>query len=215
MVWKTTLGHDPRGRTLGILGMGGIGREVARRARVFGMNIIYHNRRRLPRELEGDATYVSFDDLLCKSDVLSLNLSLNASTRHIISGPEFEKMKDGVVIINTARGALINEKALVDALNSGKVFSAGLDVFENEPSVEPGLLNNPRVMLLPHIGTTTLETQREMELLVLENLRSCLEKGTLVTLVPEQRDALHQVNGLENGHVERNGHLNGWNGVHV
>ncbi|EFW20936.1 hypothetical protein D8B26_002779 [Coccidioides posadasii str. Silveira] len=212
---KTTLGHDPRGRTLGILGMGGIGREVARRARVFGMNIIYHNRRRLPRELEGDATYVSFDDLLCKSDVLSLNLSLNASTRHIISGPEFEKMKDGVVIINTARGALINEKALVDALNSGKVFSAGLDVFENEPSVEPGLLNNPRVMLLPHIGTTTLETQREMELLVLENLRSCLEKGTLVTLVPEQRDALHQVNGHENGHVERNGYLNGWNGVHI
>ncbi|KAL5334916.1 D-isomer specific 2-hydroxyacid dehydrogenase [Aspergillus crustosus] len=184
---QTTLGRDPKGKVLGILGMGGIGREMAIRARAFGMRIQYHNRSRLSPELEGDATYVSFDDLLATSDVLSLNLALNASTRHIIGEKEFQKLKDGVVIVNTARGALIDEKALVAALDSGKVLSAGLDVYENEPIVELGLLNNPRVMLLPHIGTMTYETQKDMEILVLDNLRSAVEKGELITQVPEQK----------------------------
>jgi D-3-phosphoglycerate dehydrogenase len=160
---------------------------MANRARAFGMKIIYHNRSRLAPELEAGATYVSFDELLAQADVLSLNLALNASTRHIIGAPEFQKMKDGVVLVNTARGALIDEKALVAALDSGKVLSAGLDVYENEPEVEAGLINNPRVMLLPHIGTMTYETQKEMELLVLENVRSAVEKGEMVTLVPEQK----------------------------
>jgi glyoxylate reductase len=210
---KTPIGHDPKGKILGILGMGGIGRvgllhrqvisssnenqAMAKRARVFGMKIAYHNRSRLPSELEGDATYLSFDELLAKSDVLSLNLSLNAKTRHIISAKEFDKMKEGVVIINTARGALINEKDLVAAVESGKVASAGLDVFENEPAVEPGLLNNPRVVLLPHIGTNTYETQKDMELLVLENLESGVDRGKLLTPIPEQK-------GLQNC---RNRHL--------
>ncbi|KAL4762557.1 D-mandelate dehydrogenase-like dehydrogenase [Aspergillus foveolatus] len=184
---QTTLGHDPKGKVLGILGMGGIGREMANRARAFGMTIQYHNRSRLSPELEQGAKYVSFDDLLATSDVLSLNLALNASTRHIIGEKEFQKMKDGVVIVNTARGALIDEKALVAALESKKVMSAGLDVYENEPIVELGLLNNPRVMLLPHIGTMTYETQKEMEILVLDNLRSAVEKGELITQVPEQK----------------------------
>ncbi|KAL3468161.1 D-isomer specific 2-hydroxyacid dehydrogenase [Aspergillus heterothallicus] len=183
---QTTLGHDPKGKVLGILGMGGIGREMANRARAFGMTIQYHNRSRLSSELESGAKYVSFDDLLATSDVLSLNLALNPSTRHIIGEKEFQKMKDGVVIVNTARGALIDEKALVAALESGKVMSAGLDVYEQEPIVELGLLNNPRVMLLPHIGTMTYETQKEMEILVLDNLRSAVEKGELITQVPEQ-----------------------------
>ncbi|RAL16583.1 D-mandelate dehydrogenase-like dehydrogenase [Aspergillus homomorphus CBS 101889] len=186
---QTGLGHDPQGKVLGILGMGGIGREMANRARAFGMKIQYHNRSRLSPELEGDATYVSFDELLATSDVLSLNLALNASTRHIIGEKEFQKMKDGIVIVNTARGALIDEKALVAALESGKVLSAGLDVYENEPQIEPGLVSNPKVMLLPHIGTMTYETQREMELLVLNNLRSAVEKGEMITLVPEQKEA--------------------------
>lgn len=160
---------------------------MANRARAFGMKIIYHNRSRLAPELEAGATYVSFDELLAQADVLSLNLALNASTRHIIGAPEFQKMKDGVVLVNTARGALIDEKALVAALDSGKVLSAGLDVYENEPEVEAGLIDNPRVMLLPHIGTMTYETQKEMELLVLENVRSAVEKGEMVTLVPEQK----------------------------
>ncbi|KAJ5544407.1 hypothetical protein N7513_006971 [Penicillium frequentans] len=186
---QSTLGNDPQGKVLGILGMGGIGREMAARAKAFGMKIQYHNRSQLPAELEGGATYVSFDELLANADVLSLNLALNASTRHIISAKEFEKMKDGVVIVNTARGALIDEKALVAAIESGKVRSAGLDVYENEPAIEPGLVNNPRVMLLPHIGTMTYETQKEMEILVLDNLRSAVEKGELITQVPEQKRA--------------------------
>jgi glyoxylate reductase len=163
---------------------------MAHRARAFGMKIAYHNRSRLPKELEGDAKYVSFDELLAQSDVISLNLSLNAKTRHIISAPEFAKMKDGVVIINTARGALINEKDLVKALESGKVASAGLDVFENEPKVEEGLLKNDRVVLLPHIGTNTWETQRDMELLVLHNLEIAVDNGELLTPIPEQKGRL-------------------------
>ncbi|OXV05795.1 hypothetical protein Egran_06437 [Elaphomyces granulatus] len=192
---KSKLGRDPTGKVLGILGMGGIGRQFAHRARAFGMKIQYHNRSRLPSEQEGDATYVPFDELLATSDILSLNLSLNDSTRHIIGAPEFQKMKTGVVIINTARGALIDEKALVAAIESGKVASAGLDVYEMEPEIDPGLLNNPRVMLLPHIGTMTYETQKEMELLVLANLTSAVEKGILITQVPEQKNA-RVVNGL-------------------
>ncbi|KAJ5744492.1 hypothetical protein N7533_009362 [Penicillium manginii] len=184
---KTTLGRDPQNKVLGILGMGGIGREMATRAKAFGMKIQYHNRSRLSPELENGATYVSFDELLANSDVFSLNLALNASTRHIIGAPEFSKMKDGVVIVNTARGALIDEKALVAAIDSGKVGSAGLDVYEKEPQIEPGLVNNPRIMLLPHIGTMTYETQKEMEILVLDNLRLAVEKGELITQVPEQK----------------------------
>ena len=160
---------------------------MANRAKAFGMQIQYHNRSRLTPELEDGASYVSFDELLATSDVLSLNLALNASTRHIIGANEFNKMKDGIVLVNTARGALIDEKALVAALDSGKVLSAGLDVYENEPVVESGLLGNPRVMLLPHIGTMTYETQKDMELLVLDNLRSAVEKGELLTRVPEQK----------------------------
>lgn len=182
------LGHDPENKILGILGMGGIGRAVAHRARAFGMTIIYHNRSRLSPELEGDAKYVSFDDLLAQSDILSLNLALNASTKHIINTPEFNKMKDGVVIVNTARGALINEKALVSALDSGKVSSAGLDVFENEPEVEEGLLKNDKIFIVPHIGTMTYETQRDMELLVLRNLESAVDGKGLITGIPEQKE---------------------------
>lgn len=163
---------------------------MAKRARAFGMKIAYHNRSRLSPELEEDATYLSFDELLAQSDVLSLNLSLNAKTRHIISAPEFAKMKDGVVIVNTARGALINEKDLVAALESGKVSSVGLDVFEDEPKVEEGLLKNDRAFIVPHIGTNTYETQREMELLVLHNLESAVDKGVLLTPIPEQKGKL-------------------------
>ena len=168
---------------------------MAKRARAFGMKIAYHNRSRLPAGLEANATYLSFEDLLAESDILSLNLALTAKTRHIFSAREFAKMKDGVVIVNTARGALINEKDLVAALESGKVASAGLDVFENEPAVDDGLLRNPRVVLLPHIGTNTYETQKDMELLVLTNLESGVDNGKLLTLIPEQKGILSGRNG--------------------
>jgi glyoxylate reductase len=139
--------------------MGGIGSAVATRAKAFGMKIQYHNRHQLPAAEENGAKYVTFEELLKTSDVLSLNLALNPSTTHIIGKPEFDKMKDGVVIVNTARGALIDEAALVDALKSGKVWTAGLDVFEEEPKIHPGLLEAENAVLLPHIGTATFETQ--------------------------------------------------------
>ncbi|KAG0648502.1 2-hydroxyacid dehydrogenase [Hyphodiscus hymeniophilus] len=183
------LGHDPRGKTLGILGMGGIGRSVAAKAKVFGMNIQYHNRKELSSELSGGAKYVSFNELLATSDVLSLNLPLNKNTRHIISTLEFEKMKKDVVIVNTARGPVMDEAALVKALGEGKVRSCGLDVFEDEPKIHPGLIANPNVIMLPHVGTLTFETQRAMEAFTIANVRRAVEEGKLKGLVPEQEAA--------------------------
>ncbi|KAH9429994.1 hypothetical protein MCOR27_000291 [Pyricularia oryzae] len=182
------LGHDPRGKVLGILGMGGIGRNMAKKAAVFGMKIRYYNRTRLSAELEADcgAEYVDFDTLLATSDVLSLNLPLNPKTRHTISHAEFAKMKTGVVVVNTARGAVMDEAALVAALDSGRVASAGLDVYEEEPKVHPGLLANHRCLLVPHMGTYTEETQTKMEEVAISNIVAALEKGQLVTGVPEQ-----------------------------
>ena len=147
--------------------MGGIGSAVAKRAKAFGMQIQYHNRHQLSVEEEDGAKYVSFEELLKTSDVLSLNLALNPSTRHIIGKEQFAMMRDGVVLINTARGPLIDEAALVDALNSRKVWTAGLDVFEEEPKIHQGLLDNENVVLLPHIGTATFETQVSFDLTAL------------------------------------------------
>ncbi|KAL3456288.1 D-isomer specific 2-hydroxyacid dehydrogenase [Aspergillus heterothallicus] len=182
------LGHDPENKVLGILGMGGIGRNLKKKAEAFGMKVVYHNRRQLSDELAGGAKYVTFDDLLSESDVISLNLPLNKHTRHIIGKPEFEKMKDGVVVVNTARGAVMDEDALVQALDSGKVYSAGLDVFEEEPKVHPGLVRNPNVLLVPHMGTWTVETQTGMEEWAIENVRLALETGKLKSPVFEQAD---------------------------
>ncbi|KAJ5899060.1 D-isomer specific 2-hydroxyacid dehydrogenase [Penicillium taxi] len=180
------VGHDPQGKVLGILGMGGIGRNLKKKAEAFGMTVIYHNRRELSEELSGGAKYVTFDELLSTSDVLSLNLPLNKNTHHIIGKPEFAKMKDGVVVVNTARGAVMDEAALVDALDSGKVFSAGLDVFEEEPKIHPGLLRNQNVMLVPHMGTWTGETQNAMEEWAIDNVRVGIETGKLKSPVQEQ-----------------------------
>ncbi|KAK5051393.1 hypothetical protein LTR84_003045 [Exophiala bonariae] len=153
------LGRDPEAKVLGILGMGGIGRNMARKARAaWGMTVIYHNRRQLDESLAEGAEYVSFDDLLRRSDVLSLNLPLNANTRHLLSTREFALMKPTAVLVNTARGAVVDEAALVHALDKGIIAGAGLDVFEDEPKIHPGLLSNERVMLLPHLGTYTFET---------------------------------------------------------
>ncbi|KAI2631110.1 D-isomer specific 2-hydroxyacid dehydrogenase [Xylaria nigripes] len=184
---ETPQGHDPEGKTLAILGMGGIGRTLAQRARAFGMRIIYHNRQPLTPELAQDAEYVSFDELLARADVLSLNLSLNATTRHIIGVTELARMKPGVVIVNTARGALIDEAALAQSLKSGHVSALGLDVYEDEPNVHPGLMGNPRAFLLPHIGTYTVETARAMELLALKNLEAAADEGRMLTLIPQQK----------------------------
>jgi glyoxylate reductase len=159
---------------------------MAVRAITLGMKIQYYNRKRLSPEQEkaaGNAKYVSFDELLATSDVLSLNLPLNPNTRHIISHAEFAKMKDGVVIVNTARGAVMDEAALVEALDNGKVATAGLDVYEDEPNIHPGLIRNENVLLVPHLGTHTYETQKAMEVLVIDNIRSAITKGKLLTRV--------------------------------
>ncbi|KAB5523860.1 D-isomer specific 2-hydroxyacid dehydrogenase [Coniochaeta sp. 2T2.1] len=183
------LGHDPQGKTLGILGMGGIGRNFARKAVVFGMRIRYYNRTRLEESVEREigAEYVDFDTLLRESDVLSLNLPLNDHTRRIISRPQFAQMKTGVVIVNTARGAVMDEAALVEALDSGHVYSVGLDVYEEEPKVHQGLIDNPRVLLVPHMGTWTEETQAKMEEWTISNVRKALAEGRLRSIVPEQK----------------------------
>ncbi|MCJ1303368.1 hypothetical protein MMC08_006177 [Hypocenomyce scalaris] len=190
--WKGSpaapLGHDPEGKVLGILGMGGIGRELKKKAEPFGIKVQYHNRSRLSDELAGGARYVSFEELLKTSDVLHLSLPLNKQTRHIISTPQFALMKPTVVIINTARGAVMDEAALVQALKEGKVASAGLDVFEDEPNVHPGLLENPHVLLLPHMGTWTVETQTAMERWNIANVRAAIKDGKLNSPVPEQAD---------------------------
>ncbi|KAF4977694.1 hypothetical protein FDECE_18323, partial [Fusarium decemcellulare] len=182
------LGHDPQGKVLGILGMGGIGRNVARKARAFGMSVRYHNRNKLSPELEDGAEYVDFETLLKESDVLSLNLPLNPNTRHSIAKPQFDTMKRGIVIVNTARGAVMDEAALVDALESGQVSSVGLDVFENEPEIHPGLLANQKVLLIPHMGTYTVETEEKMEVWALDNVRLAITEGKLKSIVPEQKD---------------------------
>lgn len=188
--WKgdlgLALGHDPQGKVLGILGMGGIGRNMSKKAAVFGMTTIYHNRRKLEEEKAGGAEYVSFEDLLRKSDVLSLNLPLNPKTRHIIGAEQFKLMKPSCIIVNTARGAVMDEAALVDALDQGLIAGAGLDVFEEEPKIHPGLIKNEKVILLPHMGTWTEETMYKMEMWVVDNVRSALQTGKLMSIVPEQ-----------------------------
>ncbi|CAF9903884.1 MAG: hypothetical protein GOMPHAMPRED_000596 [Gomphillus americanus] len=177
---QAPLGHDPLGKTIGILGLGGIGTAFAERAMAFGFKIQYHNRK--PVECS-KAKYVSFDELLATSDVISIHLPLNDTTRHIISHKEFAAMKPGAVIINTARGAIIDENALVEALKSDKIWSIGLDVFETEPKVHPELLKDDRVMLLPHIGSATLETRKAMEIQVMDNIDSAFQHDKLVNPV--------------------------------
>ncbi|ORX51341.1 hypothetical protein DM01DRAFT_1089240 [Hesseltinella vesiculosa] len=187
-----SMGMDPEHKTLGILGMGGIGKTIAKRMAAFDMNITYHNRNRLPREEEDkyNATFVDFETLLRTSDVLSVSVPLNKDTTHLLSYQEFSMMKNGVVVVNTARGKVINEAALVQALESGKVGAAGLDVFEEEPQVHPGLLTHPRCVLLPHIGTFTHESQKKMEDLALDNVAAALTESKLVTPIPEHRGLL-------------------------
>ncbi|OZJ02028.1 hypothetical protein BZG36_04948 [Bifiguratus adelaidae] len=183
--FKTNLPYtnDPQGKVLGILGMGGIGKTVAKRMHAFDMKIVYHNRRRLDPEVERQyhAEYVDFDTLLKISDAISVNVPLSANTRQLLSKREFDKMKDGVIIVNTARGAVINEDDLVDALKSGKVKRCGLD----EPHIHPYLMENQHVVLSPHRGTDTIETSIKMEKLVMDNVECALESGRLITPIPE------------------------------
>jgi len=168
------LGRELKGKILGIVGPGRIGRAVARRARAFGMTVIAFGRSPRTDDDPDDPARVSFDELLRRSDVISLHVPLNDETRNLFNRETFRRMKPGSLLINTARGGLIDEAALVTALESGLVGGAALDVFENEPAVLPALLDSDRVVLMPHAGSATTETRREMARMVVEDVRRVL-----------------------------------------
>jgi glyoxylate reductase len=170
------LGGDLAGATLGIYGMGRIGRAVARRAAGFGMRVVYHSRTRLSAEAEDElaAEYVSFDELLARSDVLTLHAPLTPATRHAIGREALARMRPGAYLVNTARGALVDEAALVEALRDGHLAGAGLDVFEREPELAAGLLDLPNAVLLPHIGSATRDTRTRMAMLAARNAHAVL-----------------------------------------
>ena len=166
------LGADVHHSTLGIIGAGRIGKAMARRASGFDMHILYYNRRRLSREEETayHLTYVPLEQLLRESDFISLHAPYTQETHHLIGERELAMMKPTAILINTARGPLIDEQALARALASGVIAGAGLDVFEQEPLVEPSLLQMDQVVLLPHIGSASQQTRNAMALMASQNI---------------------------------------------
>ena len=176
MPFSQMLGTDVHHATLGILGMGRIGRAVARRARGFDMQVIYHNRSRLDaaQEREANARFVSFNELLAQSDFLSLNLPYSAESHHLVGAAELARMKPTAIIINTARGGIINDAALVTALKQRTIAGAGLDVFEGEPAFNRGFLDLDNVALAPHLGSATRATRLAMANLAIANLKAVL-----------------------------------------
>ena len=179
------LGRSIGGRRLGIVGMGDIGRAVARRARAFGMEITYHNRSRVDADLERElgAEYATLDDLLAHSDVVSLHCPSTPETHHLIDVEALARMPEHAVLINTARGPVVDEAALVTALGEGTIAAAGLDVYEHEPAVHPGLLDLDNVVLLPHLGSATVETRDAMAELAARNVLAVLAGRDAVTPV--------------------------------
>ncbi len=172
---KQLRGLDVWGKKLGIVGMGRIGQAVARRARGFGMEILYHNRsRKEDAENELGARYLGLEDLLRESDFVSIHTPLTGETRHLIGKRELDLMKPTAVLVNTSRGPVVDEGSLADALESGRIFAAGLDVYEEEPKVHPKLLELENVVLAPHIGSASMETRDKMATLAAENLRAVL-----------------------------------------
>jgi glyoxylate reductase len=157
------LGARVNGTTLGIVGMGRIGQAMARRARGFGMRVLYTQRTPLAPAVEDGATYLgALDELLAASDSVSIHCPLTSATRHLFDAARLARMKRGAVLVNTARGAIVDEEALAGALENGSLAAAGLDVFENEPRVHPALLARPNVVLAPHIGSADRPTREAM-----------------------------------------------------
>ncbi|HEU5063667.1 MAG TPA: D-glycerate dehydrogenase [Solirubrobacterales bacterium] len=170
------LGSSLRGKLLGIVGLGGIGRRVAERARAFGMEVAYHSRHPAPAEVEAalGAERMPLQRLLAEADVVSLHCPLTPETRHLIGAAELAAMKPSAVLVNAARGPVVDERALAEALASGQIAAAGLDVYEREPQVEPGLLELDNVVLAPHLGSATVETRAAMAELAARNAISVL-----------------------------------------
>jgi glyoxylate reductase len=182
------LGSGLQGRLLGIVGLGGIGRWVAQRARAFGMKVAYHQRSPAPAEVERalGAERMPLTRLLAEADVLSLHCPLTPETHHLIGAPELEAMKLTAVLINAARGPIVDEAALAEALAEGKIAAAGLDVYEREPQVEPRLLELDNVVLAPHLGSATVETRTAMAELAARNAISVLSGQGPLTPVASQ-----------------------------
>lgn len=179
------LGNDIHGKTLGVYGMGRIGQAVARRASGFNMCVTYHSRTRLDESLESslDARYVSFDELLSESDIISINAPLSDETRGAFNAEAFAKMKNTATLVNTSRGPLVDEAALAHALQSGEIAFAGIDVFEKEPKIHPDLLRCENAVLIPHIGSATLETRTAMAELAADNIVAVLNGNGPITPV--------------------------------
>lgn len=175
--WTPTfmMGHRVTGKRLGIIGMGRIGQAVAQRARGFGISIHYHNRRRVHPEIEKEleATYwESLDQMLAHMDLISVNCPQTPETRHLLNAERLDKLQSHAVIVNTARGGIIDEAALVDRLAAGSIAGAGLDVYENEPSIHPKLLDLDNVVLSPHLGSATHEGRIAMGEKVIINIKA-------------------------------------------
>lgn len=186
-------GQEVHGATLGIIGMGRIGRAMARRARGFNMQILYHNRNRTPQwEEELDAQYVSLEELLKRSDFVSLHTPLTEETHHLIGAKELDHMKETSILVNTARGPVVDSQALYEALRDGKIAGAGLDVFDPEPPPpDDPLLSLDNVVLAPHLGSATVQTRTRMAVMAAENLLAGLEQKPLPHAVnPEVEEKL-------------------------
>lgn len=188
--WEKAVRKDPifsrdlTRSTLGIVGCGRIGREVAKRARAFDMTLLYTQRTRLDEAVEREygLTYCTLEELMQRSDIVSIHTPLTPATRGLIGAEELALMRDGSCLVNTARGPIIDEEALVAELKSGRI-NAGLDVFANEPKVPRELFDLPNVVLAPHAGTATIETRTAMAELVVENINRFLESGEPLTPV--------------------------------
>jgi glyoxylate reductase len=178
--WSPTwmLGHRIYGKALGIIGMGRIGQAVARRARAFGLSINYHNRRRVPAETEkalGATYYESLDQMLAHCDIISVNCPHTPATYHLLSARRLALLKPTAYIVNTARGEVIDENALARLIEKGDIAGAGLDVFEHEPAINARLLKNPSVVVLPHLGSATIEGRIDMGEKVIINVKTFLD----------------------------------------
>jgi glyoxylate reductase len=177
------LGTGIQGRRLGIVGMGQIGAALARRAKAFGMTIAYSNRNPIADDLAAELGCVrlDMDELLATSDVVSLHCPYSTATHHLIGAAELRRMRPDAFLINTARGPVVNEAALAEALRSGVIAGAGLDVFEHEPAIDPGLLSLDNAVLIPHLGSATIETRTAMATLAATNVLAVLRGDTAPT----------------------------------
>ncbi|HVQ58373.1 MAG TPA: D-glycerate dehydrogenase [Solirubrobacterales bacterium] len=180
------LGHDLREKQLGIVGLGAIGRRVAERARAFGMSIAYSGRSAADPEVAAalEAERLELEELLTSSDVVSLHCPLTPETRHLLDASRLALMKPGSILVNTARGPVVDEAALVEALRSGPLGAAALDVYEHEPEVHPGLLALDNATLIPHLGSATVETRQAMAELAARNAIAAVYDKPLLTPVP-------------------------------